>query len=215
MARFSSDTSPADRIGERVADYRRLRGMKVSELARLVGVSSSLISQIEHGKSRPSVATLFSLAEALAVPVDAFFGKQDEQPAFAQRERPPREAPAAEERPPHRYVVRRDQRTTVEIEGGVHWERLTPLALDSVEFFELVYDPRAESNPALYQHPGMEMVLVLSGRFEIHVGFERYELEPGDSIWFPSSIPHRYVNPTDEVARAVTVMLPGGAAPGF
>jgi quercetin dioxygenase-like cupin family protein len=51
------------------------------------------------------------------------------------------------------------------------------------------------------------MVMVLSGRLDIHVGFERYELSPGDSIHFPSSMPHRYVNPTDETARAVTVIL--------
>ena len=48
------------------------------------------------------------------------------------------------------------------------------------------------------------------GRLDIHVGFERYELGPGDSIHFPSSLPHRYVNPTDEVARAVTVILHDG-----
>jgi quercetin dioxygenase-like cupin family protein len=54
------------------------------------------------------------------------------------------------------------------------------------------------------------MVLVLSGRFDIYVGFERYELTPGDSIHFPSTFPHRYVNPTDEVSRAVTVILHDG-----
>jgi quercetin dioxygenase-like cupin family protein len=54
------------------------------------------------------------------------------------------------------------------------------------------------------------MVLVLSGRFDIYVGFERYELNAGDSIHFPSSFPHRYVNPTDEVARAVTVIIHDG-----
>jgi transcriptional regulator with XRE-family HTH domain len=195
--------SPADAIGARVAKFRRRRKLKVSELAQLVGVSPSLISQIEHGQSRPSVTTLFSLGEALAVPVDAFFGEPDEQMS-AQRERLSQ-----------RYVVRRDQRTAIEIEGGIHWERLTPLPLDSVEFFELVYGPRAESNSALYQHPGFEIALVLSGRFEIHVAFERYELEVGDSISFPSSMPHRYVNPTDEVARAVTVILPSVTATEF
>jgi quercetin dioxygenase-like cupin family protein len=57
------------------------------------------------------------------------------------------------------------------------------------------------------------MVLLLSGRLDIYVGFERHELEPGDSIQFPSSYPHRYVNPMDEEARAVTVILHDGAEP--
>ena len=60
----------------------------------------------------------------------------------------------------------------------------------------------------------MEMVLVLTGRLTIHVGFETYELEPGDSICFPSSSPHRYVNPTEQTTRAVSVIVPDGAMHG-
>ena len=68
---------PADEIGARLASARLSRGIKVTALARLVGVSPSLISQIERGQSRPSVSTLFALAEALDVPVDAFFRDGD------------------------------------------------------------------------------------------------------------------------------------------
>ena len=206
--------TPADEIGGRVAAYRAQRGTKVSELARQVGVSPSLISQIERGQSRPSVSTLFAMSEALDVPVDAFFRAGDEESP------PARQGPSVDPARPeasevqvgngpgdHRYLVRKGHRAALDIEGGVRWERLTPSTLDRVEFLELVYGPHAESNPTLYRHPGTEMVLMLSGRLDIHVGFERYELEPGDSIHFPSSLPHRYINPTDETARAVTVIL--------
>ena len=97
------------------------------------------------------------------------------------------------------------------MQGGVRWERLTPQALEGVEFLELVYQPRAESNAKLYRHPGFEMVIVLEGRFDIYVGFEQYELGPGDSIAFASSLPHRYVNPTDSISRAITTILRDGA----
>jgi hypothetical protein len=50
-------------------------------------------------------------------------------------------------------------------------------------------------------------VLVLAGRFDIHIGFDVYSLVAGDSIAFASSLPHRYVNPTQRVARAVTAIL--------
>ena len=56
-------------------------------------------------------------------------------------------------------------------------------------------------------HAIAALVLVTSGRFDIHVGFEIYKLAEGDSISFPSSLPHRYVNPTSRVSRAVTVIL--------
>jgi transcriptional regulator with XRE-family HTH domain len=197
----------ASGLGPRVAAHRARRGVKVSALARQVGVSPSLISQIERGQSRPSVSTLFALAEALEVPVDAFF--RDTAPPDAASPEP---AEAHAENGPaaagHRYVVRRGERAAIDIEGGVRWERLTPTQLPDLEFMELVYAPGAESHSALYLHPGMELVLLLSGRMNIFVGFDRYELEPGDSICFPSTTPHRYVNPGDETARAVTVILP-------
>jgi transcriptional regulator with XRE-family HTH domain len=196
---MASDSSEAQArgpngLGRRVAAYRADRGLKVSELARRVGVSPSLISQIERQQSQPSVSTLFALAEALEVPVDAFFQEgRSGKPASAGGD--------------GQYVVRRGERSTIDIEGGVRWERLTPLPLHGVDFLEIVYEPGTESHPQLYRHPGTEMVLVLDGRLDIYIGFQRNELFAGDSIHFPSSLPHRYVNPTDKETRAVTVLL--------
>ena len=215
-------------IGRRLAAHRGQRGMRVAELAREVGVTPSLISQIERGLSRPSVSTLFAIAQALDVPVDAFFREPPQAPAPAQHPGlppghgapadggtrsgadGPRPAAPLSQAPPAtegRYVVRRGGRAVIDIEGGVRWERLTRTTLDHLDFFELVYEPGAESHPRQYTHPGTEMVLVMSGCLEITIGFERYRLEPGDSIDFPSSMPHRYVNPSTETARAVTAIL--------
>ncbi|HTE62131.1 MAG TPA: helix-turn-helix transcriptional regulator, partial [Solirubrobacteraceae bacterium] len=70
-------------IGQRVAAHRAERGLTVSALARTIGVSRSMVGQIERGQSRPSVSTLFALAEALQVPVDAFFRDTDQDAASA------------------------------------------------------------------------------------------------------------------------------------
>jgi transcriptional regulator with XRE-family HTH domain len=197
------------RIGDRLAVVRGERHLTVSEVARRVGVSASAISQIERGHSRPSVATLFALARALTVPVDAFF---DDEAVEARPETPSaaavlRSVEAPDPERLHRYFVPSGERATLEITGGVRWERLTPTAIDGLDFMELVYAPGAESAPELYRHPGIEMVLLLENRLDIFVGFDRYELHPGDSIAFPSSLPHRYVNPTGDVSRAVTVIV--------
>lgn len=204
-------------IGRRLAAHRAARGLRVADLAREVGVTPSLISQIERGQSRPSVSTLFGLAQALELPVDAFFREQP-QPEGAG---PAAASPAAAAAPPGgpaewpgqpdaaggRYVVRRGERAVIDIEGGVRWERLTRATRDHLDFFELVYAPGAQSHPRQFTHPGTEMVLVMTGCLEITVGFETYRLEPGDSIDFPSSMPHRYLNPGRETARAVTAIL--------
>lgn len=214
-------------IGRRLAAHRSRRGIRVAELARVVGVTPSLISQIERGTSRPSVSTLFALAEALNVPVDAFFRESPARPGPLP-DRPGQESghesghgsghESGAGQAGGRYLVRRENRATIDIEGGVRWERLTRNTLDHLDFFELVYEPGAESHPRQYTHPGTEMVLMIRGCLEITVGFERYRLEPGDSIDFPSSMPHRYLNPGTETARAVTVIFydcpgPPGSAP--
>jgi transcriptional regulator with XRE-family HTH domain len=212
--------SAATQLGERAARYRKERGIKVTELARAIGVSPSLISQIERGQSQPSVSTLFGLAAALGVPVDAFMEPDAQSapvPGHGVADAGEQSAPGAA-KPANRadrYMVRRDGRAVLDIEGGVRWERLTPQTLPHVEFLELVYAPGAQSHPELYRHPGTEMVLVLSGRLNITVGFELYELEPGDSMHFPSSLPHRYSNPSDQETRAVTVILPDADGAGL
>ena len=199
-----------------LAKRRKALGMSMSELAREIGMSPSMVSQIERGQTLPSVATLFALARALGADVDIFFGDQEDgrrarRPQAFTVSRPEGVVRQARER---LYIVRRGERKSVEIRGGVRWERLTPQPLEMVEFLELVYSPGAESSAELYRHPGVEMVLVLEGAFRIHIGFEQYLLEPGDSMHFPSSLPHRYVNPTDGVSRAVTVIVPDTADAG-
>lgn len=213
------DTDLAGGIGRRLAAHRTRRGIRVAELAREVGVTPSLISQIERGQSRPSVSTLFALAQVLDVPVDAFF-RESPQPGQAPRnsgDTGPAAAPGGGQRASGRYLVRKQDRAVIDIEGGVRWERLTRNTIDHLDFFELIYQPGAESHPRQYTHPGTEMVLVTQGVLEITVGFERYRLEPGDSIDFPSSMPHRYVNPGAETARAVSTILyecPAGRSSG-
>jgi len=203
------DADLAGGIGRRLAAHRTRRGVRIAELAREVGVTPSLISQIERGQSRPSVSTLFAMAQVLDVPVDAFF-RESPQPYQAPRhhdETPPGESPDGVHQSSGRYLVRKQDRAVIDIEGGVRWERLTRNTIDHLDFFELIYQPGAESHPRQYTHPGTEMVLVTQGTMEITVGFERYLLEPGDSIDFPSSMPHRYVNPGDETAHAVTTIF--------
>src|SRR5258708_31123799 len=114
-ARGAAPADLASDIGRRLAAHRGQRGKRVAELAREVGVTPSLISQIERGQSRPSVSTLFAMAQALQVPVDAFFREPAaDGPAAAEAD--PQRPPAEQERQQAeqerqqaegRYVVRR------------------------------------------------------------------------------------------------------------
>ena len=92
----------------------------MSELARLVGVSPSLISQIERGQSRPSVSTLFELAEALKVPVDAFFSRETAEPPVDDASGVAGEAAASEHR------TRREMAPSRLPESDAIWCDVTP-----------------------------------------------------------------------------------------
>jgi transcriptional regulator with XRE-family HTH domain len=210
-----------DAIGRRLTSIRAEREMSVSQLARSVGVSASAISQIERGQARPSVATLFALSRALQVPADAFFSEIELGDGDARATHPQApswsgelaSAAAGADRHPgwppseERHVLRHDRRPTLDCRGGVQWQRLTPMELPGLEFLELVYPAHAESDAELYRHPGFEFLVVTQGRLRISLAFEDHELGVGDSSTFPSSTPHRYVNPYDEEARAFSVLF--------
>lgn len=225
MSDGTADTpavDPVRRIGEHVSALREERGLKISDLARRIAVSPSLIGQIERGQSRPSVTTLFALAQALEVPVDAFFDVQA-SPLPDHSTRPELDQatarrlaesvwPDAADGSLVSYLLTAAERPRVDIRGGVRWERLTRATIPGIEFMELVYEPGAASDTQLYRHPGLECVLVTHGCFDITVGFDLHHVGVGDSMTFPSSLPHRYVNPLNEESRAITVIVRDGVS---
>ncbi|MPY38782.1 helix-turn-helix transcriptional regulator, partial [Streptomyces phyllanthi] len=68
-------------VGARIRQARLERGMSLRALAREIGVSASLVSQIETGKSQPSVSTLYAITTALSISVEALFDARDATPA--------------------------------------------------------------------------------------------------------------------------------------
>ena len=191
--------APSD-LGPRLRAIRIARGVGLRELARRLDLSPSSISQIETGKIRPSVKTLYALASAFGVTVDEILF--DEPPM----QRPAGGTPTTVE--PGLAVQRAADRPAIQLNSGVRWERLMFWGDEDVEFLEAIYEPGGASSPddALVRHNGNEFGHVLSGTLRVIVGFDEYVLEPGDSITFPSSTPHRLVNDGPEVVRAIWVV---------
>src|SRR5262244_3109152 len=127
-------------IGPRLRQARERKNMSVRGLARYVGVSPSLVSQIERGRVMPSVGTLYSIANELGLIVDDLFtGTQPRRTAGGKAE-----MTAADLVNP---VLKTAQRKTIKLADGVRWERLTPTPDKDVEFLVVVYDVGAESCP--------------------------------------------------------------------
>ena len=128
---------------------------------------------------------------------------------------PPEPAPlpvAAAELPA--IVQRGGCRSIIDLASGVRWERLTPGADAITDFLEVIYSPGGHSTDERrpLRHDGREYGLVLSGTLQANVGFDSYELGPGDSIAFDSATPHEYLNKTGEPVHAVWVVV--HSAPG-
>jgi transcriptional regulator with XRE-family HTH domain len=206
---MSEPTVPADvldrefdpsRVGHRLRTERERLGIGLRELARRVGVSPSLVSQIELDRVNPSVSTLYAIVTALGITMSDVFGEQ----------------------PGERIVQRNDRlaespesRRVINLASGVRWERLTRESDRDVEFLYVVYPVGAESCPddALTTHGGREYGYVSSGTLGVQVGFEQYELGPGGSIAFDSSSPHRLCTGGLEPGHAIWVVIGREADP--
>jgi transcriptional regulator with XRE-family HTH domain len=202
----------ADQLGENLRVRRLEAGVGLRVLARDLGVSASLISQIEHGKSTPSVATLYAIATRLNLSLDEIFpsssangspmsraSRREADGARASRWQAPSEGP----------VLRHDNRLRLTLATGVRWERLTATDDPRVDFVLCTYPVGGESAPAdeLMTHGGSEYGLVIEGRCGASLGAKSYELEPGDSIAFESRTPHRIWNLGDEPMVSLWVVV--------
>jgi transcriptional regulator with XRE-family HTH domain len=203
-----------DDLGHRLREAREQKNIGLRELARRLGVSPSLISQIETGKTEPSINTLFAMVSELELSVNeiVFDSEQDAARSSADAagraeagiaRRVTRGSGATES--PGSPVQRRSNRTSISLESGVSWDRLTAQPDHNVDFLYLRYPPGSESTPprSLMRHNGMEYGYILAGTLEVSIGFDKHLLGPGDSISFDCTQPHRFATVGDTTVEAV------------
>jgi len=184
--------------------------MSLRQFARELGVSPSFVSQLENGKTQPSVATLYMICSALDLSIDELFSTEGARPAAAAApsvatatpvpatvsravaSAPPTHGGHSAESP----LVRPPERRILALDSGVHWERLSALHEAAIDFMFVRYEVGGSSTPdeRLTRHMGTEYGYVISGLLEISLGFDTYRIGPGDAISFDSSTPHRLSN---------------------
>lgn len=215
-------------LGEKLRDARIGQNLSLRELAAKAEVSASLLSQIENGKANPSVRSLHSIADALSMPVDYFFPngtstrvETDSASRILTDNLTPSQLRAAraaaliddsalgfdQKKSLQEPVVRATARPTIELLGGIIWERLTPGPEENIEFLRISYEAGAKSGEKMSHHTGREFHFVLEGELLLELGFEQYLLQAGDSITFDSTIPHRLSNNGTVPMQAITVIF--------
>lgn len=184
-----------DGIGDRLREERVNAGISQRELARRLGLSASMISQLESGLSKPSVGTLYAIVTELNLSLDRVIRGED----FADEE--PGPEPDRRVNP----VVHPEDRQVIDLASGVKWAELAATPGEGVDFLHATYEVGGASTPdeSLMRHHGVEYGYVMTGTLGIQVGFEEYELHPGDAVSFDSTLPHRLYNKGDEPVHAV------------
>jgi transcriptional regulator with XRE-family HTH domain/KaiC/GvpD/RAD55 family RecA-like ATPase len=185
---FDSD-SPSNAwfdLGMRLKEFRTKRGLSQTNLAKLVGVTPSTISQVESNMIYPSLPALLKMSEILAVDVSSFFQESTE---IVNRVIFP--APEAAE-------LQFDDLP----KGSIKGKALTPVDLEPKAEPYLIEIPAGKNLPShFFIHKGEELGYLLSGRLQVRVGKAVHTLRADDIIYLTSEIPSQWKNPGPESAR--------------
>ncbi|MBW6494391.1 MAG: cupin domain-containing protein [Burkholderiaceae bacterium] len=180
---------PNSGLGSQLRQRRRAKGLTLTELSRLAGLSVGLLSQIERGVSAPSLKSLMQISAALGIPPSWLFDQGSPQDPLEKG-----------------LVVRRGARRRLDLGSyGVTKELLTPDLGGELQLYLVEIRPGGQSGPEAYTHRGEEAGLVLAGTLELIVEDRTVLLYEGDSFRFESSVPHRYTNPGTTPTTAVWI----------
>jgi transcriptional regulator with XRE-family HTH domain len=179
------------KVGAKLRQARKVRRLKLKELADRIGASESLISKIENERVIPSLQTLHKLVSELGISIGALFsGDVPSQIVFRQGTRP---------------IL------NVDSTGRLHGKgiRIESLALNHELLYPSIHivAPGGETGGAI-THEGEEVGYVLQGRLRITIDGKEYLLEQGDSFLFRSELPHGYRNDGDIEAKILWVNTP-------
>jgi transcriptional regulator with XRE-family HTH domain len=188
MARSAPDVTAEVDVGERLRTLRRFRRCTLQTVAERSGLSESFLSQVERGRSNASIASLKRIADALGVSMADLFDADGL---------------------PRPRVLRRDERPALQFGILGRKSLLTPRPLHHLEVFAGELEVGGSTGAEPYAHgDSEELFIVVSGTVRLELGAEQFELEPGDSIDYRSSSPHRAVNTGQELAEVLWIISP-------
>lgn len=170
--------------GEQLRRLRLKAHRTLKEVSEATGLSISFISALERGGSGASIASLRLLAGAYGVSMRELFGADLEQST---------------------PLVRAADRPVMQWENGVRFEEMA--SGEKVMDPSYIKVPPGGGSEGFYSHNGEEFIYVISGTLYVELRDQKtYSLSPGDTLYFPSTTPHRWW--ADEPVEAIYVNTP-------
>ena len=184
------------KLGEKIRELRLKRANTLRQVAEMTGLSIPLLSQVENNAVSPPVATLLRVARALEVGISYFFREEESKERAVVVRKHERKKTF---RPMH--AQNRDSGYTYEAlaytKNGKHMEP-----------FLVEFEPKKKEKITFLKHRGEEFVFLFRGRLAFHYDQDEIILEPGDSLYFESEVPHGFRALRSRKAQAVVVVFP-------
>jgi len=200
-------------LGGKIRAERNKRRLTLEAVSKKTGLSRSLISQVERGKTEPSITTLKKIAAAFGFSVVNFFANSANGVTHGAWDYPP--APPEKCAVQHEYikkaqVVRSGRRKRFALPGSnVVYDLLTPDMNRQMESLYMVVKPgKTSGDEPMVDFLGEKMGLVLKGVLEVTVGDEVFLLDEGDCIYYPANVPHSWRAVEGKSIEVVWVLTP-------
>lgn len=182
------------RIGSKLRRLRLRKSMGLVELSQHTGLSPALLSKLEREVMHPTLPTLLRIALVFSVDLDYFFAPEPTPVLAIVRKRDRlRFADASNERRPAYYFESLD----------------FPVPQRIIHSYLAEFEAIEADHCKPHEHPGIELLYVITGKLEMHTGDEGHELSEGDAIYFDSTVPHSYRRIGTK--RTTAIVVTGGS----
>lgn len=177
-------------LAARLKETRRSKGLSLEAVAKLSGVSRSMVSQIERGDSSPTVATLWNLTEALQVDFAELLDGKGASDVIE--------------------VIRADRAPTIVQHGEGCYIRILSRSKDAgdCEIYDVQFDPNGVLDSQPHGQGAREALTVIQGRLKVTAGENSEILNEGDTAHYAVNCEHR-IEAIEYPARAFLLIRNG------
>ena len=171
-------------IGKNLKRLRSQMGLSLSEVAKLTGVSKTMLSQIERGESTPTISTTWKITNGLKIKFDTLLDNSAAQLSSIKSI--------------EQMVPLRDKSHLAEIYCMVPF---SPISGFGYEFFYCIFQPGCDYESEGHKSGVTELIFVYQGVLDLVVGADTFQIKAGSTITFEAGVPHRYINRGQEDAK--------------
>jgi transcriptional regulator with XRE-family HTH domain len=173
-------------VADALRRLRKERDLSLDDLAVASGVSRAALSQIEMCRSNPSLAALWKIAVGLKVPFQALIGSTE---------------------PSARLLRAGDATALRTADGRIESRLLSPAGTTTgLEIYELRFQVKGILRSESHGNGATETVILLTGALRVSVASERFDMAPGDTLFFEANVDHTYENVSTRESRCIDII---------